>query len=94
MRLQEGMSCSLPEGQITIGLRRCGLEGVPIQGRRRGRPATNRAGNHLQKNAISVSVKQEWEWSGGNKEGGLGWVLIKLSACTCKTTQNNGGKGV
>ena len=63
-RLREGMSCTSPEGQRMIGLGRCGLEGVPIQGRRRGGPTTNRAGSHMRKNAISLGVKRRvgMEW--------------------------------
>ena len=80
MRLREEMSCASPEGQTTIGLGRCGLEGMPIQGRHQGVPTTNRGGGHLRKNAILLGVKQEKEWSGGNTEGSLGWALIKLLA--------------
>ena len=68
-RLGEGMSCASPGGQRTIGIGRCGLEGVPIQGRRRGGTGTNRAGRHLRKNAISLGVKEEWKWN-GRKQGG------------------------
>ena len=67
--MREGMSCSSLGGQRTIGLGRCGLEGVPIQERRRGGTGTHRAGRHLQKNAISLGVKEEWKWN-GRKQGG------------------------
>ena len=66
------MSCASPESQRTIVLGRCGLEGVPIQGRRRGGPGTNRVGRHLQKNAISLGVKEEWKWNGRNQGGRFG----------------------
>ena len=68
------MSCALPGGQRRIGLGRCGLEGVPIQGRRRGGLGTNWAGRHLQKNAISLGANG----MGENKEGGLGPAVVKV----------------
>ena len=93
-RLREGMSCTSPEGQRMIGLGRCGLEGVPIQGRRRGGPATNREGSHLRKNAISLGVKEEWEWSGGKQVGRFGTGVRKESCTQLEDEDNEGRKKV
>jgi hypothetical protein len=91
VRLGEGLSCAPSDGQTTIGLGGCGLEGVPIQGRRQGGSGIHGASGHLRKKANLVGVKQEQGMSGGN-EGGLGWTFVNIAARTCETKKANGEK--